>query len=185
MTIRTFRFYYFPRGERYERYLSFTHWAFAEWFQRRLRPIREELRGPEAKGVDIVNLMLYEDARRAWRPNEWGQRGNTFEFSFVCDLEPLRDRPSIDNIAKLMPFAAAVVANAPWPQVRALEPVLAEPLSDEDRESLAPYLTWPRESFFREMGYEGERLKEAMDKARRQARELFKEARYPGAGKLG
>ena len=182
MTIQTFRIYYHPRSKRFERYLSATHWAFAEWFHRRLKTIREQLRGPEAKGVDIVNLTLHEVPEHAWRPNEWAQRLNTFEFSFICDLSPLRDRPPIENIAKLMQFAAATTAVAPWPQVRALGSVLAQPLSEEERRSLAPYLTWPREFFFRGLSYDGERLDAMMRKARSEARELYKEARYPGAG---
>lgn len=165
---------------RLERYLSCTHWAFAEWFSRRLKPIQEQLRGPEAKGVDIVNLMLHEAPEHAWRPNEWTQRLNTFQFSFVRDLSPLRDQPPIENVAKLMQFAAVVTAQAPWPQVRALSAALAQPLSEADRESLAPYLTWPRESFFRKMSYDGERLEAMMLKAWREARELYKEAHYSG-----
>lgn len=181
MTIRTFRFYYHPSSKRFERYLSFTHWAFADWFKRRLKPIQECLRGPEAKGVDIVNIVLYETPSHAWRPGEWAQRANTFEFSFVCDLSPLRDRPPVENIERLMRFAAAMTAQAPWPQVRAVGAALSQPLSDEDRLTLAPYLTWPRESFFRALHYDGDYLEAAMRKAKREARELYKEARYPNA----
>ena len=181
MTIQTFRIYYHSRNERLERYLTATHWAFAEWFHRRLKPIREQLRGPEAKGVDIVNLMLYDVPEHAWRPDEWAKRLSTFEFSFVCDLSPLRDQPPIENIAKLMQFAAAMTAQAPWPQVRALSDVLAQPLSEEDRRTLAPYLTSPRESFYRALSYDGEHLTEVMRKAQREAREFYKEARYPDA----
>jgi hypothetical protein len=125
--------------------------------------------------------MLHEVSEDAWRPNEWVQRLNSFEFSFVCDLSPLREQPPIENIAKLMQFASAMAAQAPWPQVRALAGVLAQPLSEEERQTLAPYLTWPRELFFRDMSYDGERLEAVMRKARREARELYKEARYPGA----
>lgn len=132
-----------------------THWEFADWFKRRLKPIQSQLRGPEAKGVDIVNLMLHETRAHAWRPGEWAQRANTFEFSFVCDLSPLRDQPPVENIERLMAFAAAMAAQAPWPQVRAVGAALSQPLSDEDRLTLAPCLTWPRE--------------------------LYKEARYPDA----
>jgi hypothetical protein len=181
MTIQTFRIYYHSRNERLERYLNATHWAFAEWFHRRLKPIREQLRGPEAKGVGIVNLMLYDESEHSWRPNEWAKRLGTFEFSFVCDLSPLRDQPPIENIAKLMPFAAAMTAQAPWPQVRALSDVLAQPLSEGDRRTLAPYLTWPRESLYRALSYDGEPLADKMREAGREARELYKEARYPGA----
>ena len=65
MTISEVRFYYYPRRQRLERYLTMTHWGFAEWFTRRLRPIREQLRGPEVKGVNIVNFMLHEQEEKA------------------------------------------------------------------------------------------------------------------------
>src|SRR5262245_31132624 len=100
MAIASVRIYLYPVTESRERKLSFTHWGFAEWFSRRLKPIREQLRGPEAEGVNIVNLMLYEDPAHAWQRDEWCQRGNTFQFSFVCDLRPLESRPAIENIPK-------------------------------------------------------------------------------------
>jgi hypothetical protein len=178
MTIRTFRFYYYPSSKRFERYLSATHWAFADWFKRRLKPIREQLRGPEAKGVDIINIMLHETRAHVWRPDEWAKRANTFEFSFVCDLSPLRDQPPVENLERLMVFAAAMATQAPWPQVRAVAGALSQPLSDEDRLTLSPYLTWPRESFFRDLHYDGDDLEAAMRKAKREARDLYKEARY-------
>ena len=179
MTICSVRIYYWPRRKRLERYLSATHWGFAEWFVRRLSPIREQLRGAEAKGVDIVNFMLHEDPAHAGRANEWHRRLNSFEFDFVCDLSPLRDHPPIENIEKLMRFAAAMAAQAPWPQVRAVGEALAVPLSDEDRATLLPFLTWPREAPLRKIGYDGERLELAMAKARDELRGPMKEARYP------
>jgi hypothetical protein len=144
MTIASVRIYYYPRGERRKRKLNTTHWGFAEWFVRRLKPIRERLRGPEAKGVNIVNFMLHEVPEHAWYPNEWRQRMNSFNFSFVCDLHPLESEPPLNNIEKLMRFAAAVASEAPWPQVRAVGEALAQPLSESERLSLLPYLQWPR-----------------------------------------
>ena len=148
MAIVTARIYYHPRSKRLERKLTETHWGFAEWFLRRLKPIREQLRGPEAKGVNIVNFMLHEVPEHAWYPNEWRQRANTFNFSFVCDLRSLALTEPLENIEKLMKWSAAVAATAPWPQVRAIGLVLAEPLSDEDRASLKPFLKWPRDSIY-------------------------------------
>ena len=104
MTIVTARIYYNARSQELEQKLTHTHWGFAKWFQRRLKPIREQLCGPEAKGVDIVNFMLHEAAEHAWHPNEWRQRANTFNFSYVCDLRPLEKDEPIENITKLMPF---------------------------------------------------------------------------------
>jgi hypothetical protein len=144
MTIRTFRFYYYPATDDREHRLTTTHWGFATWFTRRLKPIREKLAGLEAKGVNIVNICLHEVEEHAWHQNEWRQRANTFNFSFVCDLRPLDRMPPIENIKKLMPFAAALTAEAPWPQVQALSAPLAQPLSEEDMRTLAPYLQWPR-----------------------------------------
>jgi hypothetical protein len=144
MTIASVRIYFNARSEARARKLSFSHWGFAEWFSRRLKPIREGLRGPEAKGVDIMNLMLYENPEHAWKRDEWYQRGNTFQFAFVCDLRPLEASSAIENIQKLMPFYATVAENAPWPQARAVASALDQPLSDVDRITLLPYLQWPR-----------------------------------------
>jgi len=181
MAIQTFRFYFAPKSKRYESYLSFTHWAFADWFKQRLKPIRDQLRGPEAKGVGIVNVVLTENEREADFANRWLHGLGVFEFRFVCDLAPLRDQAPIENIERLMGFAATLTEDAPWPQVRALSPVLAEPLSQKDRETLAPHLTYPRESVWRKLGYDGKFLEKAMADAEVQAQTLYKEARFPHA----
>lgn len=144
MTIASVRIYYYPVDERREQILTRTHWGFAEWFERRLKPIREQLRGPEAKGVNIVNLMLRENPDHAPQPSQWLKRLNTFEFNFVCDLQPLEAAAPLDNIAKLLPFYAAIASQAPWPQVRALAAPLEQPLDGEDRRTLSPFLQWPR-----------------------------------------
>jgi len=144
MTIASVRIYFYPTTRRRELKLTASHWGFAEWFSRRLKPIREQLRGPEAKGVNIMNLMHHENPEHAWRRDEWHQRANSFEFSFVCDLRPLEAYPAIENIPKLMQFYAAVADHGPWPQVRAVASALRQPLSEVDRITLLPYLQWPR-----------------------------------------
>ncbi|HMW57275.1 MAG TPA: hypothetical protein PKZ67_07880 [Accumulibacter sp.] len=102
MTIASLRIYFHAVTESRTQSLSSSYWGFAEWFSRRLRPIREQLRGPEAKGVDIMNLMPYENPEHAWKPNQWHQRDNSFEFDFVCNLRPLEKSPAIKNIQKLI-----------------------------------------------------------------------------------
>ncbi|WP_411880901.1 hypothetical protein [Polaromonas sp. YR568] len=158
MTITSVRIYFYPATQARELKLTSRHWGFAPWFSRRLKPIREQLRGPEAKGVDIMNLMLYENPAHAGPRDQWYRRGNTFWFSFACDLRPLEAQPAIENVAKLMQFYAAIADHAPWPQARAVAGALREPLSDIDRITLLPYLQWPR----------GEMISEA--KARRIAK---------------
>jgi hypothetical protein len=151
MTIASVRIYYYARSEARTRRLTFSHWGFAEWFSRRLKPIREQLRGPEVHGVDIMNLMLYENPAQAWKPDQWYRRGNTVEFDFVCNLRPLLRSPAIENIPKLMSFYGQVCASAPWPQTQAVGRALEMPLSQLDQITLQPYLQWPR----------GERISEA------------------------
>lgn len=144
MTIASVRIYYHARTEGRSRRLTDSHWGFAEWFSRRLKPIREQLRGPEVKGVNIMNLMLYENAAHAWKPDQWYQRGNTLEFDFVCNLGPLLRTPAIENIPKLMRFYGELCESAPWPQARAVGSALLAPLSAADRITLMPFLQWPR-----------------------------------------
>ena len=143
MTIRSVRIYYYPRSWDREQQLIPIHWGFSQWFERRLKPIREHLRGPEAKGVNIVNLLLMEDPDQATHPNRWIRVLNSFQFKFVCDLRPLEGSPSTANIEKLMQFFSVVVGQAPWPQVRALAGALAQPLSEEDRTTLLAFLPGP------------------------------------------
>jgi hypothetical protein len=88
--------------------------------------------------------MLYENEEHAWHRDEWRQRGNSFEFDFVCDLRPLEARPALENLERLMQFYAVLCEQAPWPQVRALAGALKQPMSEEDQITIRPYLQLPR-----------------------------------------
>jgi len=63
MTITSVRFYFYPNSARRKKNLSSKLWGFAEWFECRLKPIREELRGPEVKGVNIMNFFSLRKSR--------------------------------------------------------------------------------------------------------------------------
>jgi hypothetical protein len=144
VTIASVRIYYCPKDIEFERHLNGSLWGFAEWFECRLKPIREQLRGPEANGVNIVNFMLYDDPGRAWRLEQWVPRINSFEYDCVYDLESLRLRPPLANIEHLMQITAEIAGRAPWPQVLAVGHALALPLTDGERISLTRHLQWPR-----------------------------------------
>lgn len=146
MTIASVRFYYYCENKSDELQINRTHWGFANWFEPRLKPIKNQLKGPEAKGVDIINFMFFDNAKKAWRPNEWGQRMNSFEFDFAYDFKLLQARDPIENIKELMKLASGKAASAPWPQVVAVGEILAVPLSDIEQIELLPYLCWPREN---------------------------------------
>jgi hypothetical protein len=144
MTIVSVRIYYYPDNTRRERALTEKHWGFAEWFPRRLKPMKERLRGEEAKGVNVVNFMLYENPARAWRLNEWGRRLNTFEHDSVYDLANLTKRKPSENVRELMKYTAGIALRAPWPQVVAVGEALDMPLTPNEEQELLPFLQWPR-----------------------------------------
>lgn len=144
MTIKSARIYYCPQGDRREKWLTANYWGWSEWFELRLKPIREQLRGVEVKDMDIVNLMLREDASQAWHPNVWKQRGNALMLEFICDLKPLETGNKMENIQNLMNFYASVAVAVPWPQMKSVAAALEVPLSASDKYSLEPYLQWPR-----------------------------------------
>ena len=144
MTIVLVRIDYGTRDSKRTLQLNRTHWAFAEWFKLRLKPIRERLRGPEVKGVNIVAFGLVEWLPDDWPSDTWLRGANRLSYHEVHDLQPLSQASPLENIKKLMPWAASRAAVAPWPQVRALEEVLAKPLSPAEEASLLPFLRWPR-----------------------------------------
>jgi hypothetical protein len=106
MTISSVRFNFYPNSARREKSLSFKLWGFAEWFEYRLKPIHEELRGPEVKGVDIVNFFLYENPDRMANQNIWWQRANTFEYDSLYDLAALSKIHRLKGIEQLKAWAA-------------------------------------------------------------------------------
>jgi hypothetical protein len=178
MTIASVRFQFYPRRERLRSYLNTTHGGFDDWFRGRLKPIRERLRGAEVKGVDIVNFLLCEPPRLHGVHAQWTKSLNNCQFTWACDLEPLRDQSPLENLERLMRFAGAWADQAPWPQVRAVGEALSQPLTDVERASLQPVLTWPREEWFRKAMFSGPQLELAMANARRDVAPALKEARY-------
>ena len=145
MTIASVRIYFHFEDKELEREMSKTHWGFADWFVSRLKPIRERLRGPEVNGVNIVNFMLFETPKYAWKLDQWTQRANSFNYDCVFDLQSLVGNPPITNIEKLMKFTSVLAESAPWPQVLAVSKTLAEPLTEKEKNNLKPFLTWPRD----------------------------------------
>ena len=145
MTIRSVRIYYYPLQKRRERWLTENYWGWSEWFEGRLKPIREELRGSEVKGIDIVNLMLRENASHVRSPGNWVRNLNSLQFEFVCDLGPLERCDRIENLEKLMGFYAKIAVTSSWPQLKSVAGALSKPLSDEDKSALLPFLQWPRQ----------------------------------------
>jgi hypothetical protein len=144
MTITSVRFYFRPNSAQREKALTFKLWGFAEWFEYRLRPIREELRGPEVKDVNIVNFCLYENSDLMFKENIWWQRANSFEYDTLYDLAALSKLHRLNGIEQLMAWAAPIALAAPCPQVIAVGRALGVPLSAPEKKEILPYLQWPR-----------------------------------------
>lgn len=144
MTIASVRFYFYPKSPIREKSLTTKLWGFAEWFECRLKPLREELRGPEVKGVNIVNFMLYESLDGLFKQNEWWRRMNTFEYDSEYDLAALSKIERVNGVEQLMAWAAPLALAAPWPQLVAVGRALNVPLTDQEKEDIQPYLRWPR-----------------------------------------
>ena len=144
MTITSVRIYLYPEDRQTKLDLNRTHWGFAEWFERRLKPMRSELAGPETKGVNIVNFMYFENCSHAWRLGQWGRRDNSFEFDSLFDVASLCKNEPMSNIERLMVISADIALSAPWPQVVAIGRALKLPLSTEEKATLLPFLQWPR-----------------------------------------
>jgi hypothetical protein len=71
-------------------------------------PIRKALRGPEAKGVDIVNFWLYENLDGVPHKHEWWRCMNTFEYDFAYDLDSMLLGDHISNLRRVMQRCAKI-----------------------------------------------------------------------------
>jgi hypothetical protein len=144
MTIASVRFDFCPNSARREKSLTFKLWGFAEWFEYRLKSIRVELRGPEVKGVNIMNFCLYENPENMFKQDVWWQCANSFEYDTLYDLAALSRMHRVNAIQQLMTWASPIALAAPWPQAVAVGRALSVPLSEQEQEDILPYLQWPR-----------------------------------------
>jgi hypothetical protein len=142
MTIVSVRLQFGLRNKRKKLRLGQIYGGFEAWFPSRLKPIREALRGPEAKGVDIVNFWLYENLDDVPHKNEWWRCMNTFQYDFAYDLDSMLQGDHISNLRRVMQRCAKIAARAPWPQVVAIQPALVAPFSREEKDELAIMLDW-------------------------------------------
>ena len=130
------------RNKRKKLRLDKIYGGFESWFPARLKPIREALRGPEAKGVDVAIFWLYENLKDVPHKNEWWRRINTFEYVLAYNLDSMLEGDHISNLRRLMLRCAKISSHAPWPQIAALQPALAAPFSKEEKDELTVMLNW-------------------------------------------
>jgi hypothetical protein len=134
VTIRAFRIYLQYEDEAIARAMNRTHFGVAGWIGTRLKAVREQLRGPEAKSVSFVSLFLLERARE--QDYSWRRRANSFEYQLVFELNSFIGADPIENFEHILPIASQLCAAAPWPQVRAIGSVLSQPLTSGDKVEL-------------------------------------------------
>jgi hypothetical protein len=136
VTIRAVRIYLYYADKATGREMARRHFGVMYWFKARLKDIREQLRGPEAKGVNIVNFCFRESVSSRRHRESWARLMNAFEYEQVFDLQSLVEVDPVDNIQRLLPIVLQVCESAPWPQVRAIGAVLETPLSAADVSAL-------------------------------------------------
>jgi len=112
--------------------------GFEWWIAKRLKAIRQQLRGDEVKGVNILALEFRPSGLKGLLPrNTWGFLLNVAYHCQDLDMDGMVPNDVATNLARLMPLAAAACRAAPWPQVRAVEAVLVPPLQEAERVDLA------------------------------------------------
>jgi len=112
--------------------------GFEWWIAKRLKAIRQQLRGDEVKGVNILALEFRPPGINGLLPrNTWGFLLNVAYHCQDLDMGILVPNDVVANLTRLMPLAAAACRSAPWPQVRAIESVLGPPLQGAERVDLA------------------------------------------------
>lgn len=138
MTIREVRFNLDAPDKRIARALNRAHWGFTYWFDARLKPIRQELRGEEVKGVNIVNFNFFGPGTPRSGPlDTWRRLLNALQYISEIDVSPFLQSEPTQNIEVLMRLACDASRKAPWPQVRSLVAPLSFPLSDPERSKLS------------------------------------------------
>lgn len=136
MTIRFCRFYIELDDPEITKQMNLFHWGVANWLEQKIKTIKERLKGPEVKGVNIVNIHFWESSQNNLQRNEWIRVINTFEYRVIYDFGTFNSSRPIENIQKLMLNASEFMLKAPWPQVRAIGELLSSPLSTVDLEAI-------------------------------------------------
>jgi hypothetical protein len=121
--------------------MSLTHFGVTDWVKSRLAGVRQLLKGPEVRGVNIVNIHFFENGSQCRPCGSWYRLMNAFEYKLVYDIKSLIDRDPVENTKDLLRIAATLCVAAPWPQVRAIGTVLQNPIDEEDERSLKRCLT--------------------------------------------
>ena len=138
MAIRAFRIFLHYDDKIVARSMNRAHFGVADWTgKNRLKHIRQELSGPDVKGVDIVNVHFFENEARCTPCNMWFRRINAIEFNAVYDMQSLLQRDPIDNLKGLLRIAASLCLSAQWPQVRAVGRALEPELTAEEAKTLS------------------------------------------------
>ena len=82
--------------------------GFELWVAQRLKTIRQQLRGDEVKGVNILALEFRPRGVNGLLPrNTWGFLLNVAYHCQDLDVDALVPNNTVANLARLMPLAAA------------------------------------------------------------------------------
>jgi hypothetical protein len=122
MTIKYCRIYLEYDSPEISKRMARTHWwGISNWLQKKIKPLGNQLKGAEVKGVNIVNIFLYERKRDSLIIlREWEKTINTFNVADVVDLQSCIEIDPLLNAQKFISMSSSLMRNAPWPQVRSI-----------------------------------------------------------------
>lgn len=133
MAVTDLRIFLYFEDEDLQVEMTFFHFGVYRWFAKKLKQIKSELNGIEAKGVNIVNFVFMEDAGKVSGRDEWRKRMNAFEYTLEFDMNSMVKSSPLLNIERMINVMIPILLESPWSQTRAIGKLLSQPLTDSDR----------------------------------------------------
>jgi hypothetical protein len=116
--------------------MALSYGGIDTWLEVKIKQIKSQLKGTEAKGVDIINIFLLESQQNHSQLGQWVRIINSFNYMEIIDLQSFVDTDPLVNAQRFISLASQLMLNAPWPQVHAIGKLLEKPLDRADLNAL-------------------------------------------------
>jgi hypothetical protein len=132
LTICVCRFYIKCDSSKKTLQLTLLYGGLSVWLEKKIKAIKKELKGPEVKGINIINIHLLESPQNHQNIGQWVNIINTFEYKLIYDMRLLSNKRPIERVKGLIALASEVLLTAPWPQAHAIGQLLSTPPTDKE-----------------------------------------------------
>jgi hypothetical protein len=123
MTIKSARIFLQYVDKNIARKMNGTHFGFMYWAEKRIQAVKQQMRGPEVRGINLVNFFIHDfdiSAEEFMVCGDWRQVANSIEIRCRVRLDDMIERDPIENITLMLPNMIDACSKASWPQVRAM-----------------------------------------------------------------